>query len=289
MRAAIIFVKKLLDSIQVLIITLLRYVKNVLLGRIGKVDDNKKHDEIVIMGNGPSLNDVNFSKINRQHYKFCCVNDYPLKNENFFRLKPEYLCMTDPAYYDFTIKAEKENYRKLFQNLERVDWKLKIIAPNGQKLNIKNPNVSYAWINTNVISKDIYLTEKWSLYNRNLANPGRQNVVLSALYYSLMTNHKKIYVCGVDFSDFKSIYVDEDNRIYVDSTHSYGTTRYYFDEMPEYGFTEFHTLLEAYRRMFLQASKVREYADYKGIEIINLSLQSYIDSFRKDNPSILEE
>ena len=282
------FIILIIDSAYALVITFIKYIKDLFFGRIGEIQDNKRNNEIIIMGNGPSLKQINFQLINRNAYRFCCVNYYPVKNEFFFILKPEYLCLIDPAFYDFTIKAEEENFKTLLQNLERVDWKLKIIAPNGKKINVSNPNVSYAWINTNTITYDICCIEKWFLYNKNLANSGMQNVVLAAMYYFLMTNFKKIFICGVDFSDFKSLYVDENNRIYVDSTHSYGTTRYYFDEIPEYGFSELYKLLGAYQKMFLEASKVKQYANYKKIEIINLSQQSYIDSFRKEHPSVLE-
>jgi len=192
--------------------------------------------------------------------------------------------LMDPAYFEFSVDAFKDNFKKLISVLEQVRWNLTIICPLGKKLPIQNGSIGYRWINERVLSENVFPRIKHWAYDRNYANTGAQNVVLGALYFFVASNYKKIYVAGVDFSDFKNLYVDEDNRIYVDSTHSYGSDRYYFDEMPEYGVKSFQQILRAYQKMFEQSEEVRQYADYKGIEVVNLSVLSYIDAFPKEKP-----
>ena len=88
-------------------------------------------------------------------------------------------------------------------------------------------------------------------------------------------------------SDFKNLYVDENNRVYVDSNHSYGNARYYFDEMPdEAKLIDFADILRAYQVMFVQFRNTKRYADLLGIEVINLSTGSYIDVFNKIHPDL---
>lgn len=283
------FIAMSLYSLRFLVKSLLLFLKHTFYGEVMKLEDDEKKNEVIIMGNGPSLKDLHFNRIDRNNYKVCCVNYYPAKEKEFWRIKPDFLCLIDPAFFDYVVESKIEDYNKLLRVLESVDWNLKIIAPYGKKMNVKNDNISYVWVNTNQPVKDIFCWEKWWLFNNNMANPGMQNVILGALYFFLASNSKKIYVTGVDFSEFKYLYVDEDNRVYVDTIHSYGSQRHYFDELPIKGFTEFHVILEAYRKMFFEAYKIRQYADYKDIEIINLSVQSYIDSFRKESPTVLEK
>ena len=85
-------------------------------------------------------------------------------------------------------------------------------------------------------------------------------------------------------SDFKNIFVDEQNRVYVNSTHSYGTARYYFDEMPEQNLVRFYEILGAYQRGFCGFDCAKRYADEMKVDILNLSIGSYIDSFDKVSP-----
>lgn len=245
---------------------------------------NAKSGEVIILGNGPSLNDIDLKRLRNSKREIACVNYFPIYNKDFFGIKPDYLCLFDPGFFDFIIKSEKDDYYKLIDCLEEVDWKLNIICPAGKRLNLKNSNISYLWINYNVNPFPFINKLVNFFYKKNILSYGFHNVVLGALYYFISCKYDKIYIAGVDMSDFKNIFVDEQNRVYVNSTHSYGTTRYYFDEMPEHNLVHFYEILGAYQRVFLEFDCAKRYADEMKVDILNLSIGSYIDSFDKVSP-----
>ena len=213
------------------------------------------------------------------------MNYFPLKKQReFFEIKPEFLCLMDPGFFDYTIKAEEDDKKLLFDILEKVDWDLIIIAPVGKRLPVVNEAICYEWVNTYKSSYDCVASLNYRLYKNNLAIVGMQNVIIAGLFYFLTVGFQKIYLTGVDMSDFKNLYVDKSNRVYVDSTHSYGTTRYYFDEMTECGVSGFGNILGTYQNMFIEFDQVSRYAKYLNIEVLNLSINSYIDSFEKKDP-----
>ena len=113
---------------------------------------------------------------------------------------------------------------------------------------------------------------------------GCQNVVIGALYYFISCGFKSVFLAGVDMSEFKCLYVDKNNRTYMDTIHSYGSSRKYYDEMKEYNLLFFHQILGAYQKMFQEFYYVKEYAEKMGVDIINLSVDSYIDLFQKVDP-----
>ena len=282
------FIQQFLSTIRAFIGCMAHYIFDCLKKHRNKLLYNNRKDIVIVMGNGPSLNEVDFEKLKDMNIKVCCVNYFPLKKEkDFFAFKPAFLCLIDPGFFDYIIDAEVEDFRGFIEVLKKVDWKLRIIAPVGKRLKIDNPNITYEWLS--LYTASINSSEKIRLffYNRNMANTGMQNVVIGALFYFLTCQYKKVYLAGVDMSDFKNLYVDENNRVYVDSNHSYGNTRYYFDEMPEEAqLIDFADILSAYQVMFVQFRNTKRYADLLGIEVVNLSTGSYIDVFNKMNPDL---
>lgn len=282
------FIKKIIVSVIVLLKVLIKWIRSLINNNYnGFVNDNKTN-QVIVMGNGPSLNELDFDSLNRDCYKLCCVNYFPIKNSLFKNVKPEYLCLVDPGFFDYTIPAEADDKKKLLEILEQVDWPLTLIVPSGKKLELNNKMISYDYINSNILTNNIFDGLKYYFYKMNVANCGLQNVTVGALYYFISRNFKNVFISGVDLSDFKFLYVDENNRVYVDSTHSYGSTRYYYDEMPECGVSKFSEILGCYQQMFVDYDNAKKYSTYMGVNVFNLSSNSYVDSFKKINKYELE-
>lgn len=275
-------------SVVTVVLLIIHFVNDTINKKKGCISNNRKKDDIAVLGNGPSLNSVDLECMKNQNIKLCCVNYYPLKKEeDFFRIKPEFLCLMDPGFFDYTIKAEEEDKKAFLDIIKKVDWNLRIIAPGGKKLPICNDNIGYEWVNTFKASYKCADMLKYMLYKKNLAIVGMQNVAIAATFYFLTANYNKLYITGVDLSDFKNLYVDENNRVYVDSTHLYGSNRYYYDEMPECGLIGFGNILGAYQNMFIEFEQLSKYAKYLDVEVVNLSIDSYIDVFKKEYPEKL--
>ena len=66
---------------------------------------------------------------------------------------------------------------------------------------------------------------KYTLYSKNKANFGFQNVILAALYFCITGNAKTVYLCGVDSDWHRELFVDENNNVYLESVHFYGVEK----------------------------------------------------------------
>lgn len=238
---------------------------------------------VLIMGNGPSLKETDIEKIAKSVTDIVCVNFYPLKDDKFFVLKPNYLCLIDPVF--FKANAEKTEQKKveLLNQLEKVDWKLTIITKQNRKLPIKNPNISYTYLNSNVLPGKYAEKFKYFLYRKNLLGFGSQNVVIGASFYFVIKKSKVILLAGVDMSEFKMLQVDQNNEVYVNAQHHYGKETIKHSEMGLIKTGEFYKLLNCYVKMFEQFYFLEKFADSQGVKIYNLSPNSFIDVFEKDN------
>lgn len=237
---------------------------------------------VMILGNGPSLNKIDLSKAKEDECEFCCVNFYPLKHkEDFFHLKPKYICLLDSEFYDIKIESLAETIRELYAVLNEISWDITVIAPKGRKMPINNPHLSYVWLSTYIPIYNSSRNVRNLLYRHNLAVTGAQNVIIGALNFFISCRCKTIYFAGVDMSEFKNIYVDDANRKYVDTTHSYGTERRYYDENRTTNWTDLAHILSAYCKMFLEFRHTSCYAHDMNVDVYNLSLDSYVDSFDK--------
>ena len=94
--------------------------------------------KVLIMGNGPSLKDIDLDKLMVEVTDIVCVNYFPLKDENFFIIKPKYLCILDPVFFEKSTDSTDEKKIQLINLLEKVDWTLKIITLQNQELLLKN-------------------------------------------------------------------------------------------------------------------------------------------------------
>lgn len=235
------------------------------------------NDDVIIMGNGPSLNDIDLQAISESGIELACVNFFPSRNAYFAALKPKYLILLDPDFFadfDQLPKAELE----LYQILQKVDWQMYVVIPQGAKIPINNPNLIVEKLCVSTLYSE-HLTHylDW-LYKHNLLTIGFQNVVIGAGFYFISSGVKKLYYAGIDMSEFKQLFVDEQNRVYVDAIHNYGSERHY---STLFNRGEFHKLLRLYQMMFEQFHYLSKYAERQGVEVINLSENSYVDVFTK--------
>ena len=230
-------------------------------------------EKVVIMGNAPSLADIDIEAISSEGIDLVCVNWYPLKNSHFFELKPRYYCLIDPGFF-----VGSDEFTEMWEVLARVDWDMKIICPQGKKLPVENPHFEYVWINSNV-NRSPYKPYYW--YEKNLSNPGLQNVVLGALYYFVSIETPIIYLAGVEMSEFVHLFVDEANDIYLRVIHDYGVEVEKMSVLTNTQRGDMYLVLQFYQRMFEQFKEMSDYAKSKKVTIYNLTPTSYIDVYEK--------
>ncbi len=248
--------------------------------------EKKMPQKALVLGNGPSLNNIDPFLFKEKGFSIVCVNYFPLKEEHFFELRPGYLCLLDPAFTDRERYNNNENTKALFDRLSKVDWELKIITYMDVVLPIQNSSIKYIYLCEHVATEPYYINRRYELYKKNIASCGFQNVVIGALFYLIANGCKDICVAGIDMSEFKGLFVDENNDIIVEKTHHYGNERCKFEHV---GKGEFYRALGLYQKMFEQFFLISEFALDQGAKIRNLSVNSYVDVFEKcDQSQVLQ-
>ena len=252
------------------------------------------NDSIAILGNGPSLKDT-FNDAN--DYNFIAKKDIFVVNsfvqsEEFFILKPKYLCLMDPNYWGATIRLY-ERFKKDYEQLKKVNWDMIIFMPRQASqnnifknlLSENNKYIKFNYINTTpsqVENKNLL----YDLYKKNEAMPDVHNVLVGCMYIAINLGYKNIYLYGADHSWHLSLIVNDDNIPCIISKHFYNKKEV-VDYTPLYkSQTEKETIkigeeFEAYAALHKSYEKLEEYSQAMGANIYNLSKFSCIDAFRR--------
>lgn len=252
----------------------------------GVIPDN---DKCIILGNGPSckeLIDNHYDKIKNMikfAMNFSMVSDY------YFKIKPDFHIFMDPTCID---ESSKPIHYDKINMLNQVDWSLTILLPSYFGKNnfitetIKNDNIKFLFINTehnDIMKFSDYAFKKWS---SNELCPRVQNVVISAIYFSINIGIKDIFLTGVEHNFFNNLIMGEDNILYVN------TNSHFYDKLDNKNYKpQYHhdrkstfTIAEYMNAMYLTFNgydMLKEYAEYMECNIYNLTLTSFIDSFPK--------
>lgn len=255
-----------------------------------------ENDELAILANGPSLKDT-FK--DEKDYNFIKSKDIMVVNsfmldEQFFILKPKYLCLMDPIYWSTDASERiKEVLNRNFEKLKEVNWQLIIFMPKTAienncllKLLETNKNIIFNYINTeNVPIKDKNILH--CLYKENKTMPFVQNVLIACIYIAINLGYKNIFLYGTDHSWHLSLITREDNIPCLIDKHFYDkkeTTEYqpiYKDSEDTIPF-RISELFNAYGRVHEQYELLEDYSKVMGAKIYNLSKFSCIDAFDRN-------
>ena len=238
--------------------------------------------DVLIVGNGPSLDIQALKSLDKKGLEVCFVNFFPLKSPEIFKsIRPEYLCLVDPVFSDSTTHERAASLIKLLE--DSVSWDMTVITSQYNPLHFSNPH-----IRTYVLSKRKLCYDGqskglkkyvFSRYRKNIATPGMQNVMIAACFYFVNKGARRVYLSGLDMSEFKGYTVDENNDIYLSAEHYYSKEKIRSD-IPRGGF---YRLMGAYALMFEEFHYINEYAACRQVEIINLTPCSFVDVFEKKN------
>ncbi len=250
-------------------------------------------DKMIIIGNGPSLNDsVTKYKDEILSNDRIAVNFFA-SSELYEVLKPNIYVFADPAFFDIP-DNQKESIERLFNNItDKTNWQMRIIIPITAKDSIlvdrlksnKTLEIDY-YLN---YYQKCYRITKFQAWDKNLIGPPAQNVLNVALYLALFWGFKETYLIGADSSFLEDLRVDQQtNELFTIDTHFYNNNKVYSDKKlfdVKRGRVrsdwKLHDLIYAHGRMFEYYSDLREYADYKGLKIYNASEYSWINVFER--------
>ncbi len=247
----------------------------------------KLGDKILLLATAPCAADFFEYESVREQFK-----DYDLAVINYmivysqkevFALKPKYIIMMDPIFYDdaghpdFELNPEKERVGKI---LEQIDWECYIVTSVLQDFEFKNDNVKY--IHLSCFSRP-YNKIFYPLYKRNLLNFGVFNVIHGAIYFAVTFGYKNIAILGCTYKHLQ-LFMDVDGLHILEHNHYYNLER---DEIiiPN---EELMNRKESYtmwlnKRAYQSAKmlwNLKQYAEDNQAEMINYSEGSEIDSIK---------
>lgn len=234
-----------------------------------------KNKRCFILGNGPSLNDVNFSDL-EDEYVFT-VNQIA-RHDNFDKLKTNFHIIADPQFHRLDLNDNKD--------LE--------VAKNLSKINTENNKptcfISYEAVEfceDNDIFNDLnfcYFYAKRTLprnYKHNIDYTKNSfayiNVVLLAISYAIFMGFSEIYLLGCDctvMNDAVKLRIGEqcDNYAY---DVSYNENKRLKEHILKYEIEhQFRSTVE----MFNSYKKLNNYCKRKNIKLINCSSTTILDS-----------
>lgn len=246
----------------------------------------RKGESVYVLANGPSLSQVLSYNLDFFVGKDVIVVNYMGNTEHFWKIKPKYYVLLDPAYFGAkTFDVFLEPQKKLMENIKKVSWPMIFFVPGMKakryaEVHYQNPNIKYVPFNATRITGFKWfrnITYKW-----NMGLPSSKNVLMPALMLMLNQGYGKVYLYGADFSWLQNYRVDLDNgKIYLDDGHFYGNDRIYLEKK------RFCSNLGNHLEQFLATYMIQDYAEYIGSTIINRTRGSFIDAFEYENKSMV--
>lgn len=241
------------------------YLKNAILNPIlfkvikrnHELTEIKKSDTCYVCALGPSLKNVDFSRLNGDSF---VVNDFYKMNDSIGDFCPTYYILADTAYMMREHKEKLDKVLKLYKSKETK------ILLNSKMLLINKSFYKELAKNTYFLSMFRGGFNKNSTINISKVLPAIGNVANVAIVCAMALGYKRIILLGCDFNSFA---YPKPIHCYDDSTEERQITLAL--ELFNYSFeADTHCEIDAY-------------AKNNGIEIINASRGSLIDAYKRED------
>ena len=231
------------------------------------LQNSKGNLEALVLGNGPSLAKLNPERVSLANPDIWVVNDF-YKVKQALKLKVTHYVLSDPAY--FSGLPDQIN-SKLKPVLEYVKIKNStLILPHWAK-----DMVLIEGNTTPIFYFDDRCLSAWSKNTTPLKPRGYIGLTLyKALGFVLYLGYKKIYILGMDNSEFLNYRSDEANRLLHFDNHAYQNSGTAFDMSKLY--------LDGMASAFSSLS--HNFGDLRKFNgpIVNLDVQSLTTRFPKE-------
>ncbi len=245
---------------------------------------NKFSDNLVVLGNGPSLNTLYSNNKSFLSEKDIIVTNDFARSELFNTIKPSFYVIADPAFFnDDAPDIIKQRSNAIFEKLNKAVWPIFVFVPfkykKYTKEKIHNPKIEVFYFNhtpcsgfTNVLN---------FLFDKKLGMPYLKNILIAALMLGIQLKYKNIYLWGVDHDWMKYMTLNKDGILCLESHHFYSNkksepTIWYKEGKIPWKVDE---ALFSMAKMFSGYYIVSKYAKKKQVTIINQTPNSMIDAF----------
>ncbi len=261
---------------------------------ISTVNSIKKHsDKLIIIGNGPSLNEsIKNYKEDIMRYDCMVVNHF-CETEYYSLIKPQYYLLADPNFFGDINKYsdwQKERVNNFIEKLlKNTKWDIDLVVPSFAKESdfvsriSENKLIHILFFNNNNLYKFEDDYEKYKLWDENLIEVPAQTCLNSCIWLGVFLRYKEVYLIGADTNWIELLKIDQEtNELYTIDKHFYGEKkrRIYKDVegtvpvlLHEELFSNYYALKSYW--------ELRGYAEYAGVKVYNASEYSLIDAFER--------
>ena len=252
--------------------------------------DKQKNKTLLVLGNGPSLNNsLEELKMRFHQFDSICVNFFP-STPKYEECKPNYFITSAPELWrdnveDIYIKLRNKLYNDI---ADKTSWPLEFFIAHEAKKNKfwqeiikKNKNIKITYYN--ILPAEGFTGFRHFVFNRRLGLPRPHNVLIPSIMMGIHKGYCKIILLGSDHSWLPQISVDEANNVLVNQQHFYDENSSKPLPMRKVGQGQrkLHEVLEKFQVTFKSYFIIKEYAEQKKVQILNATPGSYIDAFAR--------
>lgn len=261
--------------------------ESALLKANAKYKDIHKGKRCFVLGNGPSLNCIDF-KVLKDEYVFT-VNEL-MRHDKFLLLNSNYHFIADPEYFQLKPeKKEDQNIIEVIKKLENSENATVFFLPIEGRKNVQE----YGWMEQLECS---YFCSKLYFYQGFNMKPDFtkfvpcfQAVVQWAVAMAVYMGFNEIYLLGCDASnaitDIAAFMNVEYDELYA----------YHLDEKDKETVMERHkkrgleATISGYNRIFEVFRELYYWCERQGVQLVNCSAETVIESIpRKDLADVLK-
>lgn len=236
-------------------------------------------DRIIIMGNGPSLNGTIEANSDILRKLPTMAVNFAANAPVFREIKPRFYVLADPYFFS---NAEDSNLKRLWSELESIDWPCALYVPASMRKKtckaIRSQTVSVEGFNA--VGADGFEGLNHFLFSHGLAMPRPRNVLIPSIMLAIHAGFRTIDIVGADHSWMKTLSVAENNEVvsiqehfYSDNAEEKARVRH------EYRGYNLYQIVESFAVAFKSYIDIRAYADKRGVKIYNCTPGSFIDAF----------
>lgn len=240
---------------------------------------------IYILATGPSLKDDLAGLLSIEEFKKSdkmCVNFF-LNNDVIKNVKPRYYCLADSAFFE-ECGPNANRVETFYERMnDVVNWNMVLFAyiADKDKMNYLKNHISNSYIQIVPVTGLMYSGKecgRFASWKKGESVPSYVNVTMMAEYVALNSGFSELYLYGVEHTFFDGLGVDDDNRLFIQDKHFYGSEKRYISTNRK---NEWHMkdwMLDKYLT-FLEHERMQGYAEYLGAKIINCTKNSLIDAY----------
>lgn len=284
--------------------TLLSIAKVIIKSRVFKNQKIKNTTNLIIVGNGPSASIFIEDALKKRgsNFDFICVNMFA-SQDLFFQLKPKFYLMSDSAFFNFNqetyfdptkLKSLKENpdfestqklINKTWNNILKSNWELTIMVPQLFRNSPMVKMARNAGFDILIFNYTVVQGFEWFenlIYSAKLGSPQSQNVINSCIFQGINNGFENIYLIGVENNFHLNLRVSETNQLEMVDEHFYKVEKKSIPlKNAKGGSVKMHEFYSSLYKAFYAHHRLQLYAKFKGVNIYNSTLNSFIDAYER--------